>query len=218
MRLARRHAALPVGTPLTVAVRRWSAPLPLADVVAGAGFAVEAVAAGVDGTEVRGRRARTLPDFVGPRMRALVCGLNPSLVAADAGFGFAGATNRFWPAALAAGLVRVARDPLSALDADGVGMTDLVKRATPRSAHVTTAEYRAGVERVDRLAEWLRPRVVILVGLEGWRSGADRSAGVGWQARRLGGALVYVMPSTSGANARTPLAELTAHLRVALAV
>src|SRR5690242_18561137 len=60
----------------------------------------------------RGRRLQTLPDTVGPGMRLLVCGLNPSVVAADAGFGFAGATNRFWPAALQAGLVSEARDPL----------------------------------------------------------------------------------------------------------
>src|SRR5438309_1574658 len=72
----------------------------------------------------RARRARALPDTVAAGMRALVCGLNPSLVAADAGFGYAGATNRFWPAAIEAGLVSRPRDPLHALVADGVGMTD----------------------------------------------------------------------------------------------
>src|SRR4029077_14122034 len=95
----------------------------VADAVTGAGF--ELLDRG------RGRRLRTLPDIVGPRMRMLVCGLNPSLVAADAGFGFAGATNRFWRAATEAGLITHARDPLQVLLADGVGMTDLVKRATP---------------------------------------------------------------------------------------
>src|SRR3989442_1220964 len=75
---------------------------------------------------VDARRDRTLPDFVGPGMRLLVCGLNPSLVAADAGFGYAGATNRFWPVAVAAGVVTRPRDPLAALAEDGLGMTDLV--------------------------------------------------------------------------------------------
>ena len=82
----------------------------LADVVVGAGFDLRAIESVGDELWVTATRARTLPDFVGPDMSVLVCGLNPSLVAADAGVGFAGATNRFWPAALAAGLVtRTAR-------------------------------------------------------------------------------------------------------------
>ena len=70
-------------------------------------------------------------------MRILVCGLNPSLVAADAGFGYAGATNRFWAAAVAAGLVAHPRQPLAGLAEDGMGMTDLVKRATPNADGLT---------------------------------------------------------------------------------
>src|SRR3954452_1871087 len=84
------------------------------DVVTGAGF--ERVGDG------RARRIRTLPDTVGPRMRLLVCWLNPSLVSPHAGFGFAGATNRFWRAVTEAGIVSEARDPLRALLVDGVGM------------------------------------------------------------------------------------------------
>src|SRR3954453_2914275 len=106
------------------------------DVVAGAGF--ERI------DKRRARRLRTLPDTVGPGMRMLVCGLNPSLVAADAGFGFAGSTNRFWPAATEVGLITKARDPLHALLADGVGMTDLVKRATKGTADLSADEYRVG--------------------------------------------------------------------------
>ena len=56
-------------------------------------------------------RARSLPDTVGPGMRLLVCGLNPSVYSADAGIGFARPGNRFWPAAIAAGIVTVDRDP-----------------------------------------------------------------------------------------------------------
>ncbi|MGH9039396.1 MAG: methyltransferase domain-containing protein, partial [Acidimicrobiia bacterium] len=89
---------------------RWP-PERFAEVVAGAGFDVERTEVVGDAAWVRARRARTLPDFVGPGMRLLVCGLNPSLVAADAGYGYAGATNRYWPAALAAGVVSRARDP-----------------------------------------------------------------------------------------------------------
>jgi TDG/mug DNA glycosylase family protein len=149
-------------------------------------------------------------------MRILVCGLNPSLVAADAGFGFAGATNRFWPAAVAAGLVSEPRQPRRILAKDGVGMTDLVKRATPRASEVTPAEFRAGAERVAWLVEWLQPRLVLFVGLQGWRAAVDRTAIAGPQRKRFGDRPVYVMPSTSGLNARISLSELTEHMKRAI--
>jgi TDG/mug DNA glycosylase family protein len=193
----------------------------LADVVEGAGFAVDDLAEvrrqhGEVSLVVQARRARTLPDTVGPSMRLLVCGLNPSLHAADAGVGFVTPGNRFWPAALSAGLVTRDRDPRHALLAHGVGMTDLVKRATPRADALTRDEYTAGVARLDRLCAWLAPAAVCVVGLAGWRAAVDRRAAPGWQERSLGGRPVYVMPSTSGLNAATPLAALTDHLRAAL--
>jgi len=141
--------------------------------------------------------------------------LNPSLVAADAGFGFAGATNRFWPAAAESGLVTRVRDPMHALAADGIGMTDLVKRATKGTADLTAGEYRAGAERVERLVRWLKPPVVLFVGLEGWRAAVDRKAQAGLQPSAFGGARAYVMPSTSGLNAHARLADLVAHMRTA---
>ena len=196
---------------------RWSAER-VRDVVIGAGFAVEDIADEASGNVVvRATRVRTLADSVGPAMRLLVCGLNPSVVAADAGVGFAGATNRFWPAAVTAGLVDAPRSLRHALLDRGVGMTDLVKRATPKSAEVTRAEYAAGLERMARLVDWLRPGVVCMVGLEGWRAATDRRAPAGWQERQLGTRPVYVMPSTSGLNAGTSMAALVEHLRAALA-
>jgi TDG/mug DNA glycosylase family protein len=96
-------------------------------------------------------------------------------------------------------------------------MTDLVKRATPRASEVAASEYREGADRVRRLVAWLRPGSVIFVGLEGWRAAIDRRAAPGWQPEGLGDVPAYVMPSTSGLNARVTAAELTAHLRAALA-
>ena len=195
-------------------------PEDLVDVVSGAGFDVDPASVVVAGDEVRLRavRARTLADTVGPNMRLLVCGLNPSLVAADAGVGFAGPTNRFWKAALAAKLVTRDRDPLDALRTHGVGMTDQVKRATRAADELAPDEYRDGVVRLDRLAAWLQPGAVCLVGLAGWRAVAGPRAKPGLQGDRLGGRPVYVMPSTSGLNARTSLDQLVDHLGAALAV
>jgi TDG/mug DNA glycosylase family protein len=192
---------------------------PLADVVEGAGFTVDAVDV-LDGrnVHVRARRARSLPDTVSGDMRVLVCGLNPSEYAADAGAGYARPGNRFWPAALAAGLVSRDRDPVDALRAHGVGMTDLVKRATVRASDLSAGEYRAGLARVERLVTWLQPRVVCFVGLDGWRTAVDRKATPGRQPGDLAGAAVYVMPSTSGLNAHSRLDDLVAHLRAVRAL
>ncbi|MGH9278051.1 MAG: mismatch-specific DNA-glycosylase [Acidimicrobiales bacterium] len=201
--LARRHRSTPVGAVVTLAVESD-------DLVHGGGF--ERAAAVQGGL----RRLRTLPDWVGPDMRLLVCGLNPSLVSADLGVGYAGRSNRFWPAALAAGLVSAARDPELALS-EGVGFTDLVKRPSASAGELTPAEYRDGLARVTRLTAWLRPRAVVFVGLAGWRVAVDRRAQPGWQPGGLGGVPAYVMPSTSGLNARVPRAALTDHLRAAVA-
>jgi TDG/mug DNA glycosylase family protein len=184
----------------------WSARR-LADCLEGAGFA-EVAGEGVVFTAVRGR---SLADSVRPGLRLLCVGLNPSLVAADAGVGYAGASNRFWPAAVAAGLVPARRDVDAALAA-GVGMTDIVKRATPRADLLEPAEYVAGARRVERLVRWLRPEVVAFVGLTGYRAAVDRHAAVGLQPAPFGGRPAYVLPSTSGANAHATLADLVGHL------
>lgn len=191
----------------------------LARLLVGAGFEIESLETSVtpsrDLLTVTARRTRSLPDTVGPGMRLLICGLNPSLYAADAGIGFARPGNRFWPAARAAGLVSVDRDPDAALKRDGIGMTDLVKRATVAASELTADEYRAGIARVEQLVRWLRPGAVCFVGLAGWRAAVDARAQPGVQPQGLGGVQVYVMPSTSGLNARSSLDELAEHLRAA---
>jgi len=187
----------------------------LVDVLLGAGFSVDSLQATGDRSwmRVRSTRAATLPDFVGPGMRVLVCGLNPSVHAVAAGYGYAGPSNRFWPAALAAGLVTRARNGVTALVEEGVGMTDLVKRATPRASALTAQEFREGAQRVERLVAWLRPERVCFVGLAGYRAAVHRGATAGWQAEPFAGVPCYVLPSTSGLNAATSLAALTRGLR-----
>jgi TDG/mug DNA glycosylase family protein len=196
----------------------WS-PDHLFDVVGGAGFDVVPGSLVVEGDQVRLRavRARTLADTVVPAMRLLVCGVNPAIYSADVGVGYGRPGNRFWPAALAAGVVTRDRDPYDALASHGMGMTDFVKRATRTAAEVTTVEYRTGHARVARLVEWLKPGAVCFVGLSGWRAAVDPRAAPGWQPGGIAGRPDYVMPSTSGLNARTDLGELVEHLRAAAA-
>jgi double-stranded uracil-DNA glycosylase len=222
MALAHLHRDMAVGSPLALQVDRDDCDAEqgarLRDLVVGAGFDIDELKVEERCIRVRARRARTLADTVGPGMRLLVCGLNPSLYAADFGVGYARPGNRFWPAARAAGIVERDRDPVDALMRHGMGMTDLVKRATTGASELTPAEYRAGTTRVERLARWLRPGAVCFVGLAGWRAAVDRNAAPGEQAAGFGGVPAYVMPSTSGANAHARLDDLADHLRAAAAL
>lgn len=236
--LAELHWALDVGAPVTLqldigdgAARRTTAdddieagryfagwtPEVLSHLLTGAGFAVEGIDIGEHHMTVRARRALSLPDTVGRGMRLLVCGLNPSVYAAERGIGFARPGNRFWPAMLAAGLATRERNPLWLLRDQRIGMTDLVKRATPRVADLDPHEYVLGWARLEWLAAWSRPQAVVFVGLDGWRRVVDRRATTGWQDTRIGGAPAYVMPSTSGLNAHSRLEDFVEHLRAAVA-
>jgi len=151
-------------------------------------------------------------------MRLLVCGLNPSLYAADAGVGFARPGNRFWPAALSSGIVSRDRDARHALARHRVGMTDLVKRATTGASELTRDEYLSGMQRVERLVRWLRPGAICFVGLAGWRAVVDRRATAGVQPDGFAGRPAYVMPNPSGLNAHVRVDDLAEHLRAAAAL
>jgi TDG/mug DNA glycosylase family protein len=196
----------------------------LADVIVGAGLAItqwedrERHPNGEILYRVLAERGHALADTVGPDMRILTCGLNPSVYSADAGVGYARPGNRFWPAALAAGIVSRDRDPVHALVHHGVGMTNLVSRPTVAAADLTADEYRAGMARLERMVAWLQPGVVCFVGLAGWRAAVDRSAAAGEQAGGIAGRPVYLMPSSSGLNARSQVPDLAAHLSRAAAL
>jgi len=199
----------------------WPEPL-LRAVVEGAGFADVAITARGDGRRgsytVEARRGFSLADTVGPGMRMLVVGLNPSILTAERGIGFVRPGNRFWPAMLEAGLVERDRDPVAALRDHGIGMTNLALRPTRRADEITAGEFRSGAARLDLLAEWLQPDVVCVVGITGWRTAVGLPKAVlGWQERSLGGRPTYVMPNPSGLNAHTNVADLAAHLRTAAA-
>ena len=134
----------------------WSRQRAL-DLVTGAGFLPRGkVVRKSPGFELRLKRIRSLPDTVGPNMQVLIIGLNPSPYSADSGIGYGRPGNRFWPAALKAGLVSIDRDPRHALSHHGVGMTDLVRRTTARADEVERTEFEAGFERIERLVTWCR--------------------------------------------------------------
>ena len=210
--LAEWQRAHPPGTELTVH-GEWHCRVEFDVVVTGAGLAVAERVTGLGRGHWLLRREPTLADLVAPMLGVLIVGLNPSEVAAETGVPFGGATNRFWPAAVAAGLVAVDRDPWAAFTHDNVGFTDLVKRASARADGLTKPEYAAGAERLRTIVGWLEPRVICFAGLTGYRTAVDPDAAEGLQPGSFAGAAAYVMPNPSGANAHASKADLVEHFR-----
>ena len=221
--LADLHLALPPQDEVVVHLEArpsldWSRQRAV-DLVIGAGFlSCGKVTKKSSGFVLRLKRIRSLPDTVGSNMQVLIIGLNPSPYSADTGIGYGRPGNRFWPAALKAGLVSIDRDSRHALSHHGVGMTDLVRRTTARADEVERTEFEAGFERIERLAAWLKPTVCCFIGLGGWRLVVDRKAVAGRQTDSVGGCPVYVMPHTSGLNAHSRLEDLVKHLAAVFAM
>jgi len=181
----------------------------IADVLEGAGFKTLKTTSHGAGTQIESQVLPTLPDTVSSNMRMLLVGLNPSLHSVEAGYGFAGPGNRFWPAVTEAGLISKDRDPMHALKHHQIGMSDLVKRASTKASAISDVEYQAGVARLDRLCSWLSPEIVCVLGITGWRSALNnRNLRLGKQTTQLGGRTVYVIPNPSGLNAHTNHADL----------
>jgi len=160
--------------------------------------------------EFEGERLRTLPDLLGPGVRLLFVGFNPSLRAARLGRYYAGRNNRFWDLLAASGLTprKLSFEEDHLLPRMGIGITDLVKRPTRTASDVTAAEFRAGVHRVRRLVADLRPRVVAYNGKGVYlRAAGVASAPWGVQPGAIvPGVADYVVPSPSGL-AMIPFAE-----------
>ncbi len=150
-------------------------------------------------------------------VRLLIVGINPSLWAAATGAHFARPGNRFYPALYAAGLTPYLIDASAGMRAEdrelllrsGIGITNLVPRATARAAELTRADLVAGISRLAALVRRWRPRVVAVAGITAYRTAFDRPrARVGRQPQRLSGALLYVVPNPSGLNAHESIASL----------
>lgn len=152
-----------------------------------------------------------LGPIVGPGLRVLFVGINPSLRSAEVGHHFARPGNRFWPAIHRAGLTpRLLRpeEDVELLD-HGLGVTNVVDRPTRTAAELFPEELRAGAAALDELVARYRPRVLAVLGITAYRTGFDRPrAGIGLQPERVGGAATWVVPNPSGLNAHHQLPDL----------
>ncbi|HEX2095771.1 MAG TPA: mismatch-specific DNA-glycosylase [Solirubrobacterales bacterium] len=170
-------------------------------------------------------RGREVDDLVGPGLKLLFVGINPGLWTAAVQTHFAHPTNRFYPALVAAGITDYEIDRVGGMsDTDrahlvsrGVGITNLVRRATARASELSPAELREGGERLLRFVAEQRPRVVAIAGITAYRDAfGERGAVLGRQpdtlesAIRWTGAALWVVPNPSGLNAHETVATLAA--------
>jgi TDG/mug DNA glycosylase family protein len=156
---------------------------------------------------------RTLPDLVAPGLRVLLVGINPSLWSGWSGYHFGRPSNRLWTTLHESGLTprRLAPEDTAELLAAGIGITNLVARATARADELADDEIRAGVPGLRELVRQWRPRAVAVLGVTAFRVAFARpKAVVGPQPESLEGSLLWVLPNPSGLNAHYQQPALTA--------
>ena len=159
---------------------------------------------------------RTIPDVLpgpGEPLHVLFCGINPSLYSAATGWHFARPGNRFWPALHLSGFTpqRLRPGEQEQLLALGLGITNVVARATARAAELTAAEVREGAAVLTAKAERLRPRWLAVVGVTVYRTAFERPrAREGLQPETIGDTRIWLLPNPSGLNAHWSLPSLAA--------
>jgi TDG/mug DNA glycosylase family protein len=180
--------------------------------------------------ELESYRDVVVPDLLPGRcepLHLLFVGINPGLWTAATQSHFARPGNRFYPALLRAGILTEPIDPaagMSAQDRDelrrrGIGITNVVARATARADELTTEELQEGGRRLRALVAERRPRVVAVAGVTAYRTAfGERLARVGEQVERWGSSRVFVVPNPSGLNAHETVDTLaTAYAEAARA-
>jgi len=149
-------------------------------------------------------RDRLVPDLVAADLHVLFCGINPGLMAAATGHHFARPGNRFWPVLHRSGFTPRLLKPAEQgeLLSYGLGITNVVARASARADELTADEYRAGGRELTVKVTRLRPRWLAVVGVTAYRAAFDdRKAQVGPQQRTIGDTRIWVLPNPSGLNA-----------------
>lgn len=150
-----------------------------------------------------------VPDVLAPGLTALFCGINPGRVSAAARAHFANPRNDFWRLLHAAGFTPRLYDPSEQLEllALGIGVTNAAYRTTPGSGDLRSGDFAGAAERLGRIAAELGPRAIAFVGKEAYRGTFRERPELGLQERRLHDTLLFVLPSTSPANAAVPYPE-----------
>ncbi|HXG41007.1 MAG TPA: mismatch-specific DNA-glycosylase [Candidatus Limnocylindrales bacterium] len=182
---------------------------PVADGGRGSGSRDRPDAAGHHEPVGDGEREPVVPDILAPGLRCVFVGINPGLRSAAARAHFANPRNDFWRLLAEAGLTpRLLRpDEQWELLRYGLGITNAAHRPTRGAGELRPADFADAATRLERLAVELRPAVLTFVGKEAYRGAFGERPSLGLQERRLGPARLFVLPSTSPANAAVPYPE-----------
>jgi len=150
-----------------------------------------------------------VPDVLGPDLDVVFCGINPGRVSDAANAHFANPRNDFWRLLHQAGFTPRQLDPSEQFEAlrFGIGATNAAYRTTPGSSDLRRADFAGSAERLERLARDLAPRFIAFVGKEAYRGAFNERPDLGLQERRLADTQLFVLPSTSPANAAVPYEE-----------
>lgn len=150
-----------------------------------------------------------VPDVLGPGLRVVFCGINPGRVSAAAHAHFANPRNDFWRLLADAGFTPRLYGPDEQFDLPrlGIGLTNAAYRTTPGSGDLRRSDFAGSAERLRELAVDLRPRAIAFVGKEAYRGVFGERPELGAQRRTLGDVGLFVLPSTSPANAAVPYPE-----------
>jgi TDG/mug DNA glycosylase family protein len=156
-----------------------------------------------------GREPSDVPDVLAEGLDVVLVGINPGRASAAAHAHFANPRNDFWRLLHAAGLTPRLLQPAEQFELPryGVGVTNAAYRTTPGSGDLRRADFAGSAERLEGIARDLRPRWLAFVGKEAYRGVFNERAELGVQARCLGATRLFVLPSTSPANAAVPWDE-----------
>ena len=150
-----------------------------------------------------------VPDVLAPDLAVVFCGINPGLHSGAKAAHFANPRNDFWRLLHAAGFTPRLVDPSEQFEVlrHGVGITNAALRTTRGSSDLRKGDFAGSAERFEALALALGPRAIGFVGKEAYRGPFGGRPAHGLQDRRLGETLLFVLPSTSPANAAVPWDE-----------
>jgi len=150
-----------------------------------------------------------VPDVLAPGLRVIFVGINPGRVSALAGAHFANPRNDFWRLLHAARLTSRLLQPheqFLLLD-EGIGVTNAAYRTTPGSGDLRRGDFAGAAERLETIARDLRPGWLAFVGKEAYRGAFGERPELGCQGPTLVDTGLFVLPSTSPANAAVPWVE-----------
>jgi len=149
----------------------------------------------------------------------LFVGINPGIRSAAIGHHFAGYSNRFWKLLYESRLVPEAlrTQDDGRLPEWGLGITNLIPRATPGIDTLRPEEYVAGTRVLRRKVLRWQPELVAFVGVTLYRIVFARRAAhpvaLGLQDEDFEGARVFVLPNPSGRNANFSYQEMLSAFR-----